>query len=179
MLIHREEQRHCSRIIRRVVKTNDRQALTHITYINEEGDNVTSSERDVMEKELLLENQRRFNQAAASPFLQRPLNSEVGSFGQYDQTLRILESGRFSSTVDQYTALLGNQLRLPDGFSPIQMDLSTDSYIKGWTKSKERTASGRSGLHFGHFIAGCTDKTIACMENHLSSLPIIHGFSPS
>jgi hypothetical protein len=179
MLIHREEQRHCARIIRRVVKTNDQQALTSITYINQAGQSVTSTERDVMERELLLENQRRFNQAASSAILQQPLCNEIESFGQHNQTLRVLVSGRFSSNVDKYTELLGQQLKLPDGFSPNQMDLSTDNYIKGWRKAKERTASGRSGLHFGHFIAGSSDETIACMEYQLSILPLQHGFSPS
>jgi hypothetical protein len=51
--------------------------------------------------------------------------------------------------------------------------------VEGWMeKAKERTALGSDFMHFGHFIAGCTNDVIANFEATMANIPIISGYSP-
>jgi hypothetical protein len=83
-------------------------------------------------------------------------------------------------SVDPYVHRIAPFLKIP----PIAMNkklvavVTTEDHIEGWKKAREQTASGRSGLHFGHFKAGITDPDIAAFEAALSSVPLQTGYSP-
>jgi hypothetical protein len=69
LLHQREQQRQSARTIRyTVAPDNMYQQLDHIVFDNDEGNQVTTYDKIMMERQLIAENQRRFNQAADSPF---------------------------------------------------------------------------------------------------------------
>jgi hypothetical protein len=39
---------------------------------------------------------------------------------------------------------------------PISTSITEEEYSSVWKKSREYTSTGQSGIHFGHFIAGCS-----------------------
>ena len=80
-LIRIEEQRRNARIIARVNGKLRLGSLTSVVAPNESGEWVEVAGKVEVEKALLFENERRFNQAKDTPFLQQPLLDVVGKLG--------------------------------------------------------------------------------------------------
>ena len=57
------------------------------------------------------------------------------------------------------------------------MLLTEAQYVSGWAKAKERTSSGTSGLHFGHFKANSTLDETLDIDLKLLQMTIILGYS--
>lgn len=56
--------------------------------------------------------------------------------------------------------------------------MSTNDYILGWKKMKERTSAGITGIHFGHMKACATDPELADFEATVSHIPYSTGVVP-
>jgi hypothetical protein len=179
-LRQRESQRLSARIIKNVTKEgNYFQQVDHVDFDNNVGDVTTTYCKEKIEEELLLENQRRFNQAAETPFLCPPLVEKVGKYAETEFTNTILDNGiTFRDASNQHVKDVLNAMKRPQNYNPIQIDTSVETFKKGWLKSKESTAAGRSGLHFGHFIAACKHEGLANMECQMANFPLLSGYSP-
>ena len=55
--------------------------------------------------------------------------------------------------------------------------MTKEQYFRGWTKAKERTSSGTSGLHFGHFKANISCQETLDIDLQLLQISIILGYS--
>lgn len=55
--------------------------------------------------------------------------------------------------------------------------MNQDQYISGWSKAKERTSSGTSGLHFGHFKANSLMTETVDIDLKLLQITIMLGYS--
>jgi hypothetical protein len=181
-LQQREQQRRTARIIRRVVKgSTTYQPLDHVEFTTNDNVIQTTHDRTTIEEKLIEENKQRFNQAALSPFLQPPLVQLVGRFGETEGVKQILEGrveDRVTSSIDRYTQLLLEQMRKPKNFVPVEIDESIETFVQGWRKTKEQTASGRSRLHFGHFIAACKHNKLKHIEQRQAQFPLTTGYAP-
>jgi hypothetical protein len=156
------------------------QQMDHVQFTDQCGTDVNTYDKDVMEKELLAENQRRFNQAAESPFLNGPIAELVGKFGETTATKNILGHGApISLSLDNYTILLLGSMKYPTNYTPATMDCTYESFVKGWQKVREQTASGKSGIHFGHFIAACKHSQLGRIEWTMAIFPLKSGYSPT
>ena len=80
-LLSREEQQRAARIIRRVNGKLREGSLTSVVAPNFNGEWVEVTKKQEIEKALMEENERRFNQARNSPFLKPPLLDLVGRCG--------------------------------------------------------------------------------------------------
>ena len=58
------------------------------------------------------------------------------------------------------------------------ISLLITNHINGWKRAKERTSSGRSGVHFGHFMAGAKHTGIATFDATMAQIPYQTGYSP-
>jgi hypothetical protein len=180
LLRHREDQRVGARIIRRATGGNTSfQQLDHVVFDNDQGIQVTTWDQKQMEDQLLKENQQRFNQAALSPFLQAPLHTVVGKYGETQSTQNIIHANSVGvpKPMPMIAEVLEAMARPPD-MKTLELDLSVESFSRGWLKSKEQTASGKSGLHFGHFIAACKHPELKLVECHMANFPMRSGYSP-
>jgi hypothetical protein len=135
-----------------------------------------------MEEACLAKNKRRFNQAADTPCMQPPLYDLLGPLGITEAADRILD-GTFEIPpgVDKHTAGVLRHMKIPDidrHFPPLRLDITTPEHIEAWRKSRERTASGPTGVHYGHLIAGTYDMAIADFEATMENLPFAIGYSP-
>jgi hypothetical protein len=180
MLRHRERQRRSSRLIQLALQQEGNfQQMDHVQFTDQRGLNVNTYDKDVMEEELLAENQHRFNQAAESPFLNGPIAELVGKFGETTATKIILAHGAPTSLgLNYYTTLLLDSMKYPTNYTPATMDFTYESFVKGWQKVREQTASGKSGLHFGHFIAACKHSQLGRIEWTMANFPLQSGYSP-
>jgi hypothetical protein len=180
LLKHREDQRTGARIIRRVTGDGTSfQSLDHVVFDNDQGIQEVTWEQQTMEMQLLKENQVRFNQAALSPFLQEPLNGVVGKYGETQASKRILCAN--NDMINENRPMVREVLDAmasPPGMSKLALDLSVESFVNGWLKAKEHTASGKSGLHFGHFIAACKHHELKLVECQMANFPLRTGYSP-
>lgn len=61
----------------------------------------------------------------------------------------------------------------------IDTTVSTEEYIYTWSRCKEYTSSGVSGLHFGYFKASCLDDTLVDIDRRFIEIPLSTGYSLS
>jgi hypothetical protein len=182
ILHQQEQQRQSARTIRHAVSAdNNYQQLNHITFDDEEGKQVVTYDTQTMEQQLIEENRRRFNRAAGSPFLVHPLVTWVGKFGENTGVEKILDADLVSleTSIDHYSLKVLQEMKRPDSFQHKEVETSYESFINTWSKVKEHTASGKSMLHFGHFMAGCTHTQIGRIECAMANFPLRTGYSPT
>jgi hypothetical protein len=144
-------------------------------------DTLTTYDKTIIEQKLMEENKMRFNQAATSPFLCEPLVSLVGKWGEGNGVTQILEgklNQRVTDQLDDYTKLLLKYMVKPNNYQPLTVENSLEEFIKGWTHTREHTASGRSTLHFGHFISACKHSQLSTLEQTMAEFPLRVGYSP-
>jgi hypothetical protein len=178
----REEQRRNARMIRRVNGKLRSGSVTSVIAPDAHGQWIECSTKTTIEKALLQENQRRFNQARDTPFLTSPLFEMIGPMGIGEHADAIL-AGTFVAPTgsDPYAVKLIAQLKRPPevlAAPPMSVSLDSREYVKGWNKARERTSSGPSGLHFGHFKAGAAHTLIAEFDRLMAHIPYITGYSP-
>ena len=82
--------------------------------------------------------------------------------------------------VDQYTSNLLKALakldNLIDTPHPI---ISIATFQQGWSKIKERTSAGISGIHFRHLKACVRSQTLSDFEATILYILYITGYSPT
>ena len=97
-----------------------------------------------------------------------PLSDDIGHLGvgpKADQILRgeyVLPPG-----TDPHAAKLIQHLCMDKDVAqaaPMSTVITTEEHCRGWQRVRERTSSGPTGLHFGHFKAGATRPTVADFE---------------
>lgn len=180
-LLRKEQQRRDARIIRRANDKLRSGGIHAVIAPDEHGEWVEYNLKSDIEKALASENERRFRQASDTPFLQPPLYDLVGPLGTGPSVADIL-SGCFQPPpgLDPFLQKFIEQLARPPMVLPrcVSLDLSAMDHITGWAKAKERTSSGPSGIHFGHFKAGALHANISELEHQLAHIPYVSGISP-
>jgi hypothetical protein len=76
---------------------------------------------------------------------------------------------------DPYAVKLLYQLKrepVVDQAPPMSLDLPLD-------RARERSSSGPSSLHFGHYISGTMDMELAGFHRTIVHIPHILGYSPA
>ena len=106
----------------------------------------------------------------------------IGFLGTTPDARKILE-GTYTPppTLDTYSKKLLQELVIPSCIKHLpQIDLSysTQDYIQGWAKMKEKTTSGISAIHFGHHLACTTNPHNAQFEAQMCAIPYQTGYSP-
>ena len=180
----REEQQRNACIIRSVNAKLRMGSVTSVVAPDVMGNWVEETSKHEIERALLVENERRFNQAKDTPFLQLPLAMLVGLVGTGLAVEAILQ-GKFviPPNMDYWAAKLIPHLARPQAVRqrpPRENDgISIENHCSGWEKAKEYTSSGPSGLNFGHFKAGARHPEIAEFEAIMTSIPYETGLSPA
>jgi len=132
--------------------------------------------RTTLETLCLAEAGRRFTQAATTPFLQTPLIELFTEANLATQAFDQVLAGTFEcpEEADVMTKRLLEALRRPPGIKTIQ-PRQLDKITAGWRKAREATSSAPSSIHFGHYMAGTFNPTIAVFNARLANL----GFTTS
>jgi hypothetical protein len=176
----RELARKGNRVIKKVTKPNARGALIMVHSDNAEGEIETHTSKEDIENAGMTENERRFRQANGTP-LQQPIAIETyGRTGNSVEVEELLRTGKVPQEIIDLDPFLEDYLAAHKigETQALSHELSTAAHQQGWSKVKEATSSGRSNLHFGHFIAGSSHAQIAAFEACLSGIPWLTGYSP-
>lgn len=122
------------------------------------------------------ENIKKFTAAHNTPYPQQ-LQEVLGSTATNQASDNILLGILPDEHMDPFLCgLLQECLRETPS---IDFPMNADSHATSWRHMKEYTASGASGLHFGHFMANATDANLACIDAILSALQFCHDFCPT
>jgi len=140
------------------------QGLNHVIRPNslDNTSHIESSTKLELEQLCLSKARRCFTQAATMPFLTSPLVeifTEANLFTQaFDQVLE----GTFECppNTDPFAKCLIQALQRPENITTIP-NRQLDEITTGWCKAQEATSSVPSALHFGHYMAGTFNPTIA------------------
>ena len=175
-LIHREEVRSTFRQIQKVTKK--RQSGTVKIHVTENGTTKEITKKLEMESYIIKENKSKFHQTEGRcPLLYSRLYRDLGAMGDGPEVPNVLNGTYIPppGTSDTTVRWL-KSLAVKDSHDADTRITSWQDFQSGWDKVKEQTASGE--LHMGHFKAGARHRNIGWVHFHLSTLPMLSGYSP-
>ena len=193
-LLRRERQRRDARTLRQVLAPTAKKGLTAVEIPTGSGEWedgewngawITRTDRAGMEAGCLAENDRRFRQASDTDLLQPEMVQLLGPTGTSSYSQSLLSSGDSSAAahlISPEAAVYLSHHRRPSVLvapHPFDLDFRTSTYSASWQKMSEFTASGPSGLHFGHFMANSFSPILGPVDAALSRIPAISGYLPN
>jgi len=175
-----EKMRNISRMVKYTLGTQEtRKGLTQVAEAGVEGrTGTTYSDKKSVEKACLAEAGRRFTQANQTPFLTGPLLRDFGELGVDRTAFKAVLAGTYTPPPGcaPLTVKLLHALRRPADLPDIQLG-GEEEFSQGWRKAREQTASLPSKLHFGHYMAGTFNPTIAILTAKMAELLLSQGIS--
>ena len=178
-LQRREKDRKSWRIIRRAFKA-PKNEVTTVSAPDSNGVWIERFRKEEVEGACLFESEGRFRQTEGTPFLSEPLLSQVGPRANLPAADSILK-GDFllPDEVDECTKLILQAMTRPPSADPVATDkfISIHDWTTLWAKTKENTASGKSGIHFGMMKANAADPDLAAFDTALANLSFSTGYT--
>jgi hypothetical protein len=181
-LREREAQRNHARKIRYLRGKIDTGSTTMVTTQNAQGNKIELTNKQEMEKAILVSNKKKFLQSALTPFYQSPLKDEF-SFKGLSLASQAVLAGIYDSNhdIDQRILDVFAQWQMPAAvreLGPLKMEMSVDSYVRYWKKARENTSCFPSALSFATMKAGAFNPQIATIDCMMTRIPLVVGFAP-
>ena len=174
---HQEQQRKSARAIKWMNgKYQKRKGITKVAVSTDHGEQEAVT-KDAIENGCLDEAHRRFTQASNTPMFREPLRTALGDDGFGPSIGPILNGTQEPfPEVDEFTNALLPFFKRPECVErAIASAITTDEFIEGWKKMKERTSGGPSGHHFGMMKAIVQARDLAEVEATLANIPYATG----
>lgn len=178
-LIMREQQRALSRKIK-VLKGTFRSGVTSIEAPNDAGEWTVVSDKLLIEQGCMAENIRRFTKANHTPALTEDQVQLLGWTADSEYSRNILQTGISPPQLHEEIKIMVPFLQTPDTIAMqglVDATINEEDFISGWKKTKEFTATGKSGVHFGHFKASIQNQTIMDIDRKLAEVSLKYGYS--
>jgi len=176
-----EAARKLSRQIKGVFGSNlNRTGLTRVNKpTGDSEERVTVCNKEAIERACLEEAHQRFTQASHAPIFQLSKQEGLHSLGVGSQAFNQILAGTYdvSHISDPFTQKLLLHLQRPSSVQEL-LPRTEEEYLRGWKKAKETTSSSPSGVHFGHYIAGLEERTVAKLNYLMANIPMLTGMSP-
>ena len=129
--------------------------VTKIEVLDDEGHWVEKTTQQGVVQGFVREALSRGSQTRNTPFMRPPLRGDFG-FSATSPAIEQVLAGSYIPPLgtDPYVVKLLPHLKMPQVVSDAEKLNSTipkDSFARSWSRMKEFTGTGPSGLHFGHF----------------------------
>ena len=178
----REEIRRSNKRIDWAYGKSSKGGISFAIAPNDAGEWVEVSTQFELEAACMKENEAKFRQANNTPFMTSPLLDDFGYLPVGPNADAVL-SGDYQppADADPYAIRFLRHLKMSPKVltaEPVSNIITTEQYIDGWKKAKERTACGSTVLNFSHFKAGILRPKIAEFEATMSHIPYSTGYSP-
>jgi len=140
-------------------------------------------DRSTVETMIMANNAARFRLTEDTPPMTEPLLSDLGYLADTEAAAQILDGtyvsppGTDTFTRDFLEALQRSPMSAGD--NTIDTSFTRDDFRDYWKKSKERTSSSISTLHFGHYKAVYRNDTLSEMHSVFIDIAVNSGFSPT
>ena len=183
MQLRIERQREASRHLKRVLQRTHTGAVHEVEVLNSAGETVVLTDREAVEAALMDNNESRFRQTEDTPAMQGELLEDLGYLGMTTASAAILE-GTYTCPpgTDSYTRDFFDTLKASHDLDPktrVSCKITQADYKRYWTRSKERTSSSLSGLHFGHWKSAADVPLLAETHALFSEIAVSKGYSPT
>jgi Reverse transcriptase (RNA-dependent DNA polymerase) len=178
VLIEHERQRAIGRKMRRVLG-KARSGVTSVVAPNEDHEWVLLTDKMAIEKACQEENVRRFTQANDTPALLPEQVELLGWTADSEVSNNILQGNediRLHPNINKlvkYLQINESIQNLPG----IDKYITTEEFQEGWRKCREFTATGKSGIHFGHFKASCLDPELTEFDKDMLNISLTTGYT--
>ena len=177
-LQQREQQRSLGRQLNRI-KGGTKKGLSKLQVLQDDGQWVTVTDKMEIEQECMAEGKKRFEQAMDTACLSPDQIALLGWTANTDASTRLLK-GKVPNDLHidiKHIASYLQKSKIVSERPTINSVMSEEQYVSGWAKAKERTSSGISGLHFGHFKANSTMNETLDIDLKLLQMTILLGYS--
>jgi len=184
-LLREEQQREAARYLRRALGKVRAAGVDWIEEVVGEGAEratVRYTDQAMVEAKIMQNNEKRFRLTEGSPPMTEPLRSDLGFLADTDAARRILDGtylcppGVEDCTKNFLQSLQISEPREPEDLIP--MTVSKEDYQRHWKRSREKTSSSMSGLHFGHWKAAAESNYLAEIHAMFTEIMVSTGHSP-
>jgi hypothetical protein len=180
-LLRQEKQRSDARHLKRVLAKIQGGAVSRIEVM-EDGEYVEKTSQADVEQHTMAMCSARFRLTEDTPLRQEPMLSELGPMAVNTDAARAILQGTYTipAEVDAYTNEFLNTIQAcapPDPTSRISCAITKEDFQAYWRKTKERTSSSISGLHYGHYKAAASDDFLSEIHALMTELAVT-GASP-
>jgi hypothetical protein len=143
----------------------------------EEGQYVEKSDQVAVEQHTMAMCSARFCLTEDTPLRQEPMSSALGPFTVNTAAAHAILQGTYMvpGDTDAFTKefLLTLQANAPrDPRHRISCEITKEDFQQFWKKTKERTSSSISGLHYGHYKAAATDDLLSEIHALMTELAV-------
>jgi hypothetical protein len=180
-LLTQEKQRSDARHLKRVLAKVQGGAITRIEVL-EDGTYVEKTDQADVELHTMAMCSDRFRLTENTPLRQEPMRSELGLLAINTVAARAILQGTYTvpDTTDEYTREFINTIQASAPRDPqfqLSCVITKEDVQRYWKKTKERTSSSISGLHYGHYKAAALHETLSEIHALLTELAVT-GASP-
>jgi len=148
----------------------------------EERMTVQHMDRTTVEAKIMQNNEKCFSLTENSPPMIEPLQSKLGFLADTDAARCILNGtyvcppGVGECTKEFLQSLKVLEPRELEDLIP--MTVSKEDYQRHWRRSREKTSSSMSGLHFGHWKAAAESDLLSEIHAMFTKIMVSTGHSP-
>lgn len=181
-LLREEVQSDTVRHLRRALGVTGNSSVDWIE-VEEDGEMVRYDDQESIERKIMENNEKCFRLTETSPPMQKPLVSELGYLADTNAATQILQ-GTYTCPpgVDRYTQQFLASLQATSPVTEenqIPTTVMKEDYQMYWKRSRERTSSSYSTLHFGHWKANAADDYLSEVHATFTEIVISTGHSPT
>jgi hypothetical protein len=180
-LLTQEKQQSDPRHLKRVLAKVQGGAITRIEVM-ENGTYVEKMSQADVEQHTMAMCSYRFRLTENTPLRQEPMRSELGLLAVNTEAACAILQGTYtvSAETDEYTREFINTIQASSPREPqlqITCVITKEDFQRYWKKTKERTSSSISGLHYGHYKAASSHVTLSKIHALMTKLAV-KGASP-
>ena len=163
-----EARKRRQQIINRSIRDPKGRAVLQVEIDTQSGTQTLDTQQDI-EHHVQQNLQQRFSLGKRAPLNAGHLLEDFGTLGDTDAVTQLFQGTyKFHPTVDKATAdYLREAARIHNELATlpsITTEVTTEEYISFWSKAKENTSSSKSGRHFGHYKAICSDPDLVALQ---------------
>ena len=175
-LAAREDIREAHRRLKFIEKKFGSGAVTMLEEEDTNGVAKIVTDKEMIEKKCQESCIKRLIQSSNTPFNQAPLNQLFPTFEQNAALTQVCQ-GTFIPPAQMDAGAKAFLQFLPKQAEDIPMQWTLDEFKKGWKIKREKTSSGDSNIHVGHYKASVLDNDIAQIHLDMLNIATATGFS--
>ena len=146
-----------------------------------EGGTITEhTTREPVEQKIFSEiHNKRYTMAGEAPICNGKLFDEFGYIARTEAAQAVLDGtyvapeGSDQATLDLFAEVAKIRRQIP--MDSVSICITPHQWRRYWRAVNEETSSSESGLHFGHYIVGCTSDIITTYHAARVSVVIAHA----
>lgn len=178
-ILRQEQQWSDACHLKRVLQKVQGGAISRIEVL-EEGQYVEKDSQAKVEQHTMAMCSARFRLTEGTPLRVEPMRSALGPFAVHTEMAKAILQGTYVvlEQTDQFTKEFINTIQACAPQDPdlrLSCTITKEDFQHFWKKSRERTSSSISGLHYGHYKAAAEDDLLSKIHALMTELAVVGG----